>query len=163
MQSPTKARRGAGGKPGSEDELETTKPIEPEDFGDKHLRPSKKADRGQETTRSAIRALNQPSLLRERAVASIQQHVDRIQTGSSLETVNRNQGALAALTQSQLLMKGQLTKQKTQSDMTAGALNAYGSLSKSPMISNMKTHTGYQFSKSGLNARSTVPMKVIGN
>lgn len=58
-------------------------------------------------------------------------------------------------------MKSQLHKQKTVSDMT-GALNAYGSLSKSPLISSMKTHTGYQFSKSGLNSRSSVPMKVAG-
>ena len=56
-------------------------------------------------------------------------------------------------------MKSQMQQQKTFSDVTAGALNAYGSLSKSPFISNMKTHTGYQFSKSGLNSRSAVPAK----
>lgn len=97
LQSPTKVKRAAGGKQDSEDEAEA-KPNDLDDFDSKHLRPHKKGERGQETTRSAIRALNQPSLLRERAVQSIQQHVDRIQTGSSLETVNRNQGALAALT-----------------------------------------------------------------
>lgn len=46
--------------------------MDPEDYDNRHLRPSKKAERGQETNRSAIRGLNQPSVLRERAAQSIQ-------------------------------------------------------------------------------------------
>ena len=73
-----------------------SKTHEWDDFDKKTFKAQKKGE-GPDTTRSAIRALNQPSVLRERAVQSIQQHVDRIQTGSSLETLNRNHGALAAL------------------------------------------------------------------
>lgn len=69
-----------------------------------------KKNEGPDTTRSGIRGLKQTSVLRERAAQSIQQHVDRIQTGSSLEPQNRNHGPLAALTQSQLLAKSQLQK-----------------------------------------------------
>lgn len=129
-----------------------------DDFGNKDIKAYKKGERGQDTTRSAIRVLNQQHL-RERAVQSIQKHMDRIQTGSSLETLNRNQGALAALTQSQMMLKNQMQKQKTYSDLSSSTVNAYGSLSKSPFISNMKTHTGYQFSKSGLNSRSSMPAR----
>ena len=111
LQSPTKFKKQVNlGKHDSDVDEPGRKAQDMDDLDNKTIRPYKKVERGQDTTRSAVRALNQQSTLRERAVQSIQQHVDRIQTGSSLETLNRNHGALAALAQTQLLMKSQLQK-----------------------------------------------------
>ena len=57
--------------------------------------------------------------------------------------------------------KTTLVKQKTFSDIAHGGLNAYGSLSKSPLLSNIKNTPSYQFSKSGLNSRSQHAGKTI--
>ena len=55
----------------------------------------------QDTTRNNVKALRTIGYNpRSKAMQSIQQHISRIQTGSSLETMDRNAGALSALTQS---------------------------------------------------------------
>lgn len=55
----------------------------------------------QETTRTNAKALRTIGYNpRSKAMQSIQHHISRIQTGSSLETMDRNPGALSALTQS---------------------------------------------------------------
>lgn len=69
------------------------------DLENQRFKTSKKHEKGPETTRSALKGLSGKGnyIGGQRAIQSIQQHVDRIQTGSSLETLNRNQPPLASL------------------------------------------------------------------
>jgi len=54
-------------------------------------------------------------------------------------------------------------KPKTASDATAGAPHTLGGMPRAPFISNMRTHTGYQFAKSGVNSRSSMPNRSANN
>lgn len=54
-------------------------------------------------------------------------------------------------------------KPKTATDATAGAPQTLGGRPRAPFVSNMKTHTGYQFAKSGVNSRSSMPNRSANN